>query len=206
VGVVSDYRPLGVENGARPQIFRPSLSLGFASLIVRTGASQKSVEGLLRDTVHQLDPELAVDQVRSMDEYLDGWQAQRRFNTLLLVFFAVLALVLALIGIYGVLSNLVAARVREIGIRVAIGARPSQIAKLVIRQTMVPVLAGVIIGLAGSLMLSRYLGSLLFQVDPRDPLTLVSAACALILVSPVAVYLPLRRALSVDCTVALRNE
>jgi ABC-type antimicrobial peptide transport system permease subunit len=120
--------------------------------------------------------------------------------------FAGLALLLALAGIYSVLSNVVASRVREIGIRVAIGARPPQIVKLVLRQGMTPVAAGLGIGLAASLALARFLEMLLFQVRARDPLTLALSAVVILAVSPAAIYLPLRRALAVDCMVALREE
>jgi putative ABC transport system permease protein len=141
-----------------------------------------------------------------MDSYVDEWLSQRRFNTLLLGIFAGLALVLAMMGIYGVLSNLVASRVREIGIRMAIGARPGAIGWLVLRQSMIPVAIGLCVGLAGSLALSRFLEALLFQVHPRDPLTLGAAAATILLLSPAAIYAPLRRATRVDCTVALREE
>lgn len=144
--------------------------------------------------------------VKTMDFYLDQWQSQRKFNTLLMAIFAGLALGLAMMGIYGVLSNLVASRVREIGIRMAIGARPAGIGWLVLRQSMIPVMIGLAAGLAGSLALSRFLEALLFQVRPRDPLTLGLAACAIVLISPAAIYFPLRRATRVDCTVALREE
>jgi ABC-type antimicrobial peptide transport system permease subunit len=141
-----------------------------------------------------------------MDEYLDMWQRPREFLTTLLVVFAALALALAVMGIYGVISSLVAARVREIGIRMAVGASTAAVAGLVLRQSMVPVAIGLVAGLAGSLVLSRFMQALLFQVHPRDPLTLGTAVVAILLVSPAAVYIPVRRATRVDCTVALREE
>jgi ABC-type antimicrobial peptide transport system permease subunit len=105
-----------------------------------------------------------------------------------------------------VLANLVASRTREIGIRMAIGASPGEIGRMVLRQSMLPVAVGLLVGLAGSLVLSRFLESLLFEVRPRDPLSLVLASCAVLLAAPAAIYLPLRRATRVDCTVALRDE
>jgi len=113
---------------------------------------------------------------------------------------------LAMIGIYGVLSNLVASRVREIGIRMAIGASPAEIGRLILRQSMLPVTLGLAIGLAGTFALGQFLQALLFRVEPRDPLTLAASAIAILLISPVALYVPLRRATGVDCTVALREE
>jgi putative ABC transport system permease protein len=206
VGVVADYRSMGAENGVRPQIFRPSLRSRSASLVVRATASTEAVASGIRNAVYGLDRDLTIDKVRPLDYWVDEWQSQRKFNTLLLSVFAGLALLLALAGIYSVLSNVVASRVREIGIRVAIGARPPQIVKLVLRQGMTPVAAGLGIGLAASLALARFLEMLLFQVRARDPLTLALSAVVILAVSPAAIYLPLRRALAVDCMVALREE
>jgi Acidobacterial duplicated orphan permease len=206
VGVVSDYRPMGVENGTRPQIFWPFLKLGHASLIVRTTPTPQAVTKAIRNAVQTVDKEIPASKVETMDEYLDYFQSQRKFNTLLLGIFAGLALVLAMIGIYGVLANLVSSRVREIGIRMAIGATPAEIGKLVLRQTMIPVAAGLAIGLAGSFAVGRFLEALLFQVRSHDPLALGLAVITILLVSPAAIWAPLRRATRVDCTVALREE
>jgi putative ABC transport system permease protein len=101
---------------------------------------------------------------------------------------------------------LVASRVREIGIRMAIGATPGEIGRLMLRQSMLPVSLGLAIGLAGTFALSQFLEALLFRVQPRDPLTLAAAAIAILVISPIALYVPLRRATAVDCTVALREE
>jgi ABC-type antimicrobial peptide transport system permease subunit len=111
-----------------------------------------------------------------------------------------------MLGIYGVLSNLVAARVREIGIRMAIGATPAEIGRLILRQSLIPVTLGLAMGLAGTFALNQFLQALLFGVQSRDPLTLAAAAVAILLISPLALYVPLRRATAVDCTVALREE
>ena len=206
VGVVSDYRPMGVENGTRPQIFWPYLKLQRASLVVRTAAAPQSLAKAIQNAVWSVDKDIAANKVETLDEYLEYFQSQRKFNTLLLVIFAGLALMLAMMGIYGVLANLVASRVREIGIRLAIGATPAEIGRLVLMHGMVPVMAGLAVGLGGSFVLGRFLEALLFQVRPHDPLTLGLAAFGVLLVSPVAVYVPLRRATRVDCTVALREE
>lgn len=206
VGVIADYRAMGVENGTRPTIFRPSLQLPQATLLVRAGIPSESLSGALRNAIWSVDSTLPAPEVLPMQHYVDGWLSQRKFNTLLLGIFAGLALFLGLMGIYGVLANLVASRIREIGIRMAIGATPSEIGRLVLRQGMIPVLLGTFAGLAGSLVLGRFLESLLYQVHPRDPLTLASAAAVILLVSPLAIYIPLYRATRVDCTVALREE
>ena len=206
IGIVSDYRPLGVENGTRPQIFWPYLKVQHASLVVRTAAAPQSLTKALQNAVWSVDKDIAANKVETLDEYLEYFQSQRKFNTLLLVIFAGLALGLAMMGIYGVLANLVASRVREIGIRMAIGATPGAIGRLVLLQSMAPVMAGLGVGLGCSFALGRFLEALLFQVRPHDPLTLGLAVSTILLVSPVAIYVPLRRATRVDCTVALREE
>jgi putative ABC transport system permease protein len=206
VGVVADYRPMGAENGVRPEIFRPSMEFTGATLVVRSRGPTQSVARSLLESTKSIAADLPADKVKTLDEAAEYWTSQRRFNTMLLGIFAGLALVLALLGIYGVLSNLVASRAREIGIRMAIGATPGAIGRLVLRQSMVPVSIGLLIGLAGCAALSRFIESLLFQVRAQDPLTLGLAVAAILLTSPAALYLPLRRATSVDCTVALRDE
>ncbi len=205
-GVVADYRPLGAENGARPQIFWPNLASRSASLIVRTTAAPEAAARAIRGTVFGLDRGLTLETVRPLDYWVDQWQSQRKFNTLLLSVFAGLALLLAIAGIYSVLANVVASRVREIGIRVAMGARPAQIGGLVLRQSLAPVAAGLGIGLGASVLLARFLESLLFQISARDPTTLAIAVLVILVVSPVAAFMPLRRALAVDCSVMLREE
>ena len=213
VGVVADYRPMGVENGVRPQMFWPDLRLRSATLImrthpeiVRTRAEPVSLAHSIQSAIWSLDKDVPSDKVLTMDYHLEWWQSQRKFNTLLMGTFAGLALLLAMLGIYGVLSNLVASRVREIGIRMAIGATSGEIAKLVLLQSMLPVAIGLVLGLGGTFALSRFLEALLYHVQARDPLTLALAACTILLISPIAIYVPLRRATSVDCTVALREE
>lgn len=206
IGIVSDYRPMGVENGTHPAIFWPYLRVRKATLIVRTQAAPQSMTKTLQSAIWSIDRDLVLTEVGPMNKFVDEWQSQRKFNTLLLGIFAGLALLLAMLGIYGVLSNQVASRTREIGIRMAIGASTAAIGKLVLRQSMVPITIGLVAGLAGSIVLSRFLEALLFQVHPRDPLTLALAVTAILIISPAALYLPLRRATQVDCTVALREE
>jgi putative ABC transport system permease protein len=206
VGVVSDFTPIGAENGKRPEIFSPNLKLDDATLIVRTRGSPESFGKALQAAVWSLDRDLPADKPLTMDYYRNDILAQRKFNTLLIGIFAALALLLAMMGIYGVLSNLVASRVREIGIRMAIGASPGEIGRLILREGMLPVGIGLAIGLAGTFALGQFLEALLFHVPPHDPLTLAAAAIAILVISPVALYVPLRRATAVDCTVALREE
>ncbi len=206
IGVVSDYRPMGVENGTRPQIFWPYLKLRKATLLARTTGSPNAFAKAIQNAIWSLNKDIPANTVKPLDKYVDEWQSQRKFNTLLMAIFAALALVLAMMGIYGVLSNLVASRVREIGIRMAIGATPGEIGRLVLLQSMLPVTIGLAIGLAGTFALSQFLEALLFNVHARDPLTLALAMAAILLISPAAILIPLRRATRVDCTVALRDE
>jgi len=206
IGIVSDYRPMGVENGTRATIFWPDLRLPSASLVVRSASPESALTPALRNLIWSLDRDLLAAEVQPMTHYVDQWLSERRFNTFLLGIFAALALILGMLGIYGVLAGLVASRVREIGIRMAIGATPAQIGGLVLMQSMAPVAVGLVSGLAASLALGRFLESLLFHVQARDPLTLGLALTAVLVVSPLAVWVPLRRATKVDCTVALREE
>jgi putative ABC transport system permease protein len=206
VGVVADYRPMGIENPIRPQIFWPYLKMASASVIVRTSGTPEPLAKAIQLAIWSLDRNIPETKLLTMDFYAGQWEAQRKFNTLLLGIFAGLAVLLAMIGIYGVLSNLVASRVREIGIRMAIGATPSEIGKLMLRQSMVPISIGLGAGLAGTFVLSRFLEALLFHVHARDPLTLALAVSVILLISPLALVVPLRRATRVDCTVALREE
>ncbi len=206
VGVVSDYRAMGVENGTRATIFWPDLGVQSASLVVRSAASDAALTDLLRKVVWSVDRSLPAVAVAPMQHYVDEWLSQRRFNTLLLEIFAGLALVLAALGIYGVLANLVASRTREIGIRMAIGATPREIGAMVLRQAMVPVSMGAACGLAGSLLLGKFLQALLFGVKPQDATTLALATALILAMAPAAIYIPLRRATRIDCTIALREE
>jgi putative ABC transport system permease protein len=206
VGVVADYRPMGVENGTRATIFWPDLRQPAASLVVRSSASNAALATALRDLVWSLDRNLPPPKCSPWPTTWTSGSRSANFTTFLLGGFAALALILGMLGIYGVLAGLVASRVREIGIRMAIGATPGQIGGLVLSQGMLPVAVGLVAGLAAAMALGRFLESLLFQVKPRDPLTLSLALAAVLLVSPLAVWVPLRRATRVDCTVALREE
>ena len=206
VGIVSDYRVLGVESAVRPQVFVPSTRMDKASLIVRTSGAMDALSKPIQEAIWSLDRDIPETKVATMDSYLDEFQSQRKFNTLLLGIFAGLALVLAMVGIYSVLANLVTSRVREIGIRMAIGAAPREIGRLILRQSMIPISIGLAAGLAGTLALGQLIQALLFHVPARDALTLSLAIAAILLVAPLALFIPLRRATRVDCTVALREE
>jgi putative ABC transport system permease protein len=144
--------------------------------------------------------------VQTLDEVVAKSVAPRRFNMLLLMIFAAIALLLAMIGVYGVLAYAVAGRTAEIGLRVALGAGPRSVLALIIGQGMRPILAGIAIGLLGALGLSRLIAGLLYGVKPMDPLTYVAVAAIVGLTALLASYLPARRALRVDPVTALRQE
>jgi ABC-type antimicrobial peptide transport system permease subunit len=205
IGVAADYRAMGAENEARAEIFRPSMDFDSATLLVRGGGAPQFIARALL-VARSVAPNVVSDKVKPVGEYADYWTSQRRFNTLLLGIFASLALVLAMSGIYGVLSNLVMSRTRELGIRMAVGATPRAIGWLVMRQSMGPLAIGTLVGLGGCLALGRLMQSLLFQVQARDPVALGASLAVILLTSPAALWLPLRRATAVDCTVALREE
>jgi ABC-type antimicrobial peptide transport system permease subunit len=144
--------------------------------------------------------------VEPLEETLSSSLAERRFTMLLLGSFAGLTLFLAAVGVYGVLSHGVVQRTREIGLRLALGAQRSSVLRLVIGQALVSVAAGLVVGVAGALVVTRWLGTLLYGITPTDPLTFITAAAVLVLVALAASYLPARRASRVDPAVALRMD
>jgi putative ABC transport system permease protein len=188
-----------------PQIPRESPRLGF-HLAVRTSSEPTAIVSNLRQIVRSLDPEVPLFQVRTMQDVLSESVAPRRFNMLLLAAFAGLALLLASIGIYGVMSYSVSQYTHEIGIRMALGARATDVLQLIVRQGMALVLIGLAAGAAGALALTRVMSSLLFDVKPWDPLTLTSVSVLLGAVAFAASYIPARRATRVDPMIALRYE
>jgi len=212
VGVSGDVRQSNLAAHVSPGVYMPILAMPQDSavsglnLVVRTAADPTAVIANLREIVRSLDPEVPMFQVRPMDEVLSESVAPRRFNMLLLAAFAGLALLLASIGIYGVMSYSVSQYTHEIGIRMALGARAADVLQLIVRQGMLLVAAGLAIGLAGALALTRVMSSLLFDVEPADPLTFAAVSALLAAVAFAASYIPARRATRVDPMVALRYE
>jgi ABC-type antimicrobial peptide transport system permease subunit len=153
-----------------------------------------------------VDKDQTINDVRTMDEIVTRSLSARRFNLWLLGAFAALALALASVGIYGVISYAVSQRTREIGVRIALGAQPRDILRLVIKQGLVLTLSGIAIGLVAAFALTRWLESLLFGVSKTDPLTFASVALLLTLVALLACFIPAQRAAKVDPMVALRGE
>ena len=174
------------------------------ALLIRTRGERPDLAGHVAREVRAVDPDLPVYSVRPMDDLLAAAVAQRRFLMRLLVAFGVLATALALLGIYGVMAYSVSQRIREIGIRMAIGARQSDISRMVMRRGMTLTAAGILAGLAASLGLSQLVRSQLFGVQPSDPVTIVAVLGLMAAVAGAAAYLPARRASRVDPVVALR--
>ena len=165
-----------------------------------------AVAGPVRKAIHEVDPEQPIADTRSMETVLAETFARQQFSAMLLAGFSFASLLLAAIGIYGVLSYSVTQRTREIGVRVALGAEPASIIRMVVGSGARLVMAGVIAGLAGALAVSGLVKSLLFGVGPRDPVSFVLAPAVLSLIALFAAYLPARRAAQVSPMEALRTE
>jgi predicted permease len=206
IGVVGDVRHRGLDVGFRQTIYAPSLTLGFTNLVIRTTNDPVSLAAAVRREVAAIDPNQPVATIKTMEGWVSESVAQPRFRTLLLGMFSAAALLLAMAGIYGVMSYAVSQRTHELGVRMALGARAGDVRRLVIRQGMKLALAGVAIGLAAAFALTRLIKDLLFRVEATDPVTFATISLLLTGVALVACYLPARRATKVDPLVALRCE
>ena len=209
VGVVGRIKENRLsEQGGMVQAYFPIFqqSLGNMAVVIKTTSEPAALLATMRQQVSQLDPALPIFGISTMKEMRDHNVAPDRLNLLLLGGFAVLALVLAIIGLYGLLSFTVTQRQREIGVRMALGAQRFAVLNLVVGQGMRLVLTGAFIGLLGSFALTRALTSVLFQVEPTDPLTFVTVTLSLCVVALLACYIPARRATKIDPMVALRYE
>ena len=208
VGVVGNVRHLGLDVEPRPEIYyHTNTGPPFGPVVViRTTSDPKRLISIARAKVRELDPNVPISNVNTMEELVAHSVAQRRFGMFLLGVFAVLALLLAAIGIYGVVSYSVTQRTQEIGVRMALGANATDVLKMVLRNGMTLALIGVGLGLVGAFGLTRLMARLLFEVTPTDLTTFTLVALGLIGVALLACYLPARRAMKVDPLDALRYE
>lgn len=208
IGIVGDVKHAGLDADMHPTAYwpHPELAFSFMTLIVRTDGDPVALAPTIREAVRRLDKDLPVVDVASMDKLLSVSLARARFSTVVLGVFASIALLLAVIGTYGVISYGVTDRTHEIGLRVALGAKQADILAMVLRQGLVLALSGVAIGMLGAFGTTRLMASLLFGTSPTDPLTYAGVVCLLAMVALAACYIPARRASQVDPMVALRYE
>jgi predicted permease len=204
VGVVGDVKQFGLDSEPTFDLYLPFLFP--ASIIVKTSGDPASFIGAVRRAIQDVDPDLPVSEVRTMDQVLGESAKSRRWTMILLGSFAALALVLALVGIYGVMAWSVAQRTREIGVRMALGARTGQVLASVIGYGLKLSLIGIGIGLVGALALRRYLATLVFDVSTADPIVYGGVAMVMLTVAMLACWVPARRASRVDPLVALRDQ
>ncbi len=208
VGVVADVKSGSLEKEVGPQLYIPHAQWPWSSMsvVVHTDAHPRALASAARAEMKALNPQLPAANMRTMDQVMSRASSSRRFNMALLTFFAVTALLLTAIGIYGVVAFLVTRRRREIGIRIALGARRGDVLWLVLRQGMTPVTIGATAGLAASLLASRLVASQLFGVSPSDPLTLATISALLLIAAVLACWLPAYRASKAHPLVALRSD
>ena len=175
-------------------------------LAIRTTGDPVLLANPLRTTLGSIDPDVPLAEVQTMNDALGSWAAERRLTMLVVTLFAALALTLGAVGVYGVMAHLVAERTREIGIRIALGALPREILRLLAQQGTAIVASGIVLGLLGSFAATRLLSGMLYEVQPNDPPTFAGTAITIALVAAVATLIPAIRATRVDPVEALRSE
>jgi putative ABC transport system permease protein len=208
IGVVADSKHVALDGEPEEMAYWPHPELVYSGMtfVVRTRGEALKVAGAARNVIHMLDPQQPIGEVSTMQRLLATSVAGSRFNTVLLTIFAFVALVLAAVGTYGVMSYAVTQRTHEFGIRMALGAGTRDVLKLVLRRGMALAIVGVLFGLVGAFALTRLMASLLFEVKPTDAITFAAVSLSLITVALLACYIPARRATKVDPLVALRYE
>ncbi len=208
IGIVRDVKSEGLGVEGKPQVYRSLLQASGLSLalVVRASSDPGALSEAVRDSVRSIDPDLPVYSIRTMEEVMSVSVGQQRFAMVLLGVFALIALVLSSVGIYGVMSYSVSQRTHEIGIRMALGARSGDVLQLIIKQGLMLTFSGMAVGLGAAFVVTRFMSFLLFAVSPTDPLTFASITALLGAVAMLACYLPARKATRVDPMIALRYE
>ncbi|MCA1568316.1 MAG: ABC transporter permease [Acidobacteria bacterium] len=213
VGVASDVKDYGLDAEVRPEVYipysqsnQPYSQYSALTLVLRTAADPQSLTGLVRGEVRSIDKDQPIYNIKLMQDVLSESVAPRLFNMFLISIFAVVALILAAVGIYGVIAYSVAQRTHEIGIRMALGAQPGDVLKLVVGQGMTQALIGILIGLVAAFALTRVMSSLLYEISPLDPITFAGLSIMLMIVAVIACYIPARRATRINPIIALRDE
>jgi len=209
VGVAGDVRSVGLESDPNPMVYAATAAAATwnpMNLVIRTQGEPTAQVSALRSTLASIDPNVPIYDIRTVDELLSTSLGSRRFTMFLLGTFAAVALLLACVGLFGVMAYLVSQRTHEIGVRLALGARPGDVFRLIIGRGMALASVGSVLGLAGAWAIGRFLESMLYQIKPTDPITLASAPVLLLAVALLACYVPARRAMKVDPMVALRYE
>jgi predicted permease len=208
VGVVRDVKRYGLAKESPPEIYVPSAQFPLQSMavVLRSDVPPRSLATAAERAVHELDAELPVVRIATLEEIVARSISEPRFYTLLLAAFAASALFLATLGLFGVMSYAVSQRTRELAVRLALGARQPALLRMVLREALALGLAGAALGLAGALLVSRSLSTLLYSVSPSDPVTLSVVALLLVVTTLVAGYLPARRATRIDPVAALRAD
>jgi ABC-type antimicrobial peptide transport system permease subunit len=208
VGVVNRIRHDSLLAAPRPEVFLPFAQAPFGSMtyVVKAAGDPRGVIEAVRQEVWAVDPLQTFYDTASVEALVEASAVRQRFSTMLMTAFALVALVLCATGIYGVMSFTTAQRTREIGVRMALGASGSMIRTMVLREGAVVIAAGLLAGLAGAMVSTRALQTLLFEVEPRDPLTMACVSALIAAVALAACYVPARRATRVDPIAALRIE
>jgi predicted permease len=208
VGIVGDTHDFGLETAPPPMFYAPlaQSGAGDANVVIRTSLSPDTLIPSIREQMNQVDPNIPLAKATSLSELVSVSKSERRFYMFLLGLFAAVALTLAVVGIYGVISYTVNQRTQEIGVRVALGARQADIIRMVLGEAVKMVAVGIGIGVAAAMAASRFMASLLFGISQHDPITIAVVSMVLVMFALFASYWPARRATKVDPLVALRSE
>ena len=208
VGIVGDIHDVSLGKEPGPMLYVPfaQAPLYGAEVVVKSMLSTSAVVGAIRAVTHGIDKNLPVTDIAQLPNALNASVAQPRFRTLLFGLFGAIALILAAVGIFGVISYSVSRRTRELGIRMALGAQPGSVLSMIMRETLALTLIGIAVGIPCAVATARLITHLLFKVTPYDPVTLALVPLVLIAVGALASYIPARRAMRVDPMVALRYE